>query len=53
MPNNPVIEKEYMKSKGIGGWIAVDYIPSWRVYKMVGIKAAAKSMNQFIIRTTM
>lgn len=53
MPNNPVKEKEYMQSKGIGGWIAVDNIPSWRVYKMVGIKAAAKSMNQFIIRTTM
>ena len=50
---NPVKEKEYMQSKGIGGWIAVDNIPSWRVYKMVGIKAAAKSMNQFIIRTTM
>ena len=33
------VYKRQMQSKGIGGWIAVDNIPSWRVYKMVGNKA--------------
>lgn len=40
----------YMRSKSIGGWIAVDNTSSWKVYKMVGIKATGKSMNQFVIK---
>lgn len=53
MPQNPEGQKEYMRSKGIGGWIAVDNTLSWRVNKMVGIEAAEKSMNQFVIKKTM
>lgn len=53
IPKNPEEQKEYMRSKGIGGWIAVDNTLSWKANKMVGIGATEKSMNQFIIKTTM
>ncbi len=50
MPADYNKQKEYLCSKGIGGWIAINNTASWRVYKMVGIKAANKSMNQFVIK---
>lgn len=53
MPQDDHAQKEYMRSKGIGGWIAVDNKASWRIHKMLGITATGKSMNQFVIKTTM
>lgn len=53
MPKDEVARKEYMRSKSIGGWIAVDNLHSWRMHKMLGFKATEKSMNQFVIKSTM
>ncbi|WP_455654840.1 hypothetical protein [Phascolarctobacterium sp.] len=53
MPQEPEAQKEYMRSKGIGGWIAVDNIASWKIHKMMGMTATGKSMNQFVVKTTM
>ena len=50
MPKDPEEQKIFMKPKGIGGWIAVDNKASWRIHKMLGIKAIGKSMNQFVIK---
>lgn len=50
MPKNIDEQEKYMKPKGIGGWIAVDNKASWRIHKMLGIKATSKSMNQFVIK---
>lgn len=43
-------QKRYMRSRSISGWIAVDNKASWRIHKMLGIKATGKSMNQFVIK---
>lgn len=53
MPEDEEARKEYMRSQGIGGWIAVDNLPSWRMHKMLGFKATEKSMTQFVIKSTM
>ena len=53
MPKDEVARKEYMRSKRIGGWIAVDNTASWRMHKMLGFKATNKSMNQFVVKSTM
>ena len=53
MPEDEAARKEYMRSRSIGGWIAVDNTPSWRMHKMLGFKATGKSMNQFVIKSTM
>ncbi|MDO4922013.1 MAG: hypothetical protein Q4E64_09350 [Phascolarctobacterium sp.] len=53
IPKDETAKIEYMRSKGIGGWIAVNNISSWKVYRMVGIEATEKSMNQFVIKSTM
>lgn len=50
IPQDPAEKNIYMKNKKIGGWIAVDNKASWRIHKMLGIKAIEKSMNQFIIK---
>lgn len=50
MPENIEEQFKYMRPKGIGGWIAVDNKASWRIHKMLGIKAIGKSMNQFVIK---
>ena len=50
IPNDTEERVKYMRSKGIGGWIAIDNKASWRVYKLVGIKSTSKSMNQFVIK---
>lgn len=50
MPEDAAARKEYMRSKGIGGWIAVDNKASWRMHKMIGMHATGKSMNQFVIK---
>lgn len=50
VPDDPLKAKEYMNSKRIGGWIAVDNKASWRTHKMLGIIATDKSMNQFILK---
>lgn len=50
MPTDSEKKKEYMRPKGIGGWIAVNNKASWRLHKMLGIEATAKSMNQFVIK---
>lgn len=50
MPKEPCKAIEYMKPKGIGGWIAIDNKPSWRIHKMLGMEAGVKSMNQFVIK---
>lgn len=53
MPEDEVARKEYMRSRGISGWIAVDNKHSWRVHKMLGIEATGKSMNQFVLKSAM
>ena len=53
IPEDDYAKKEYMRSKGIGGWIEVNNISSWKVNKMVGIEATEKSMNQFVIKSRM
>ena len=50
MPKNMESRNQYMRPKGIGGWIAVDNKASWRLHKMLGIKAIGKSMNQFVVK---
>lgn len=50
MPKDIEDRNQYMRPKGIGGWIAVDNKVSWRLHKMLGIKAIGKSMNQFVIK---
>lgn len=50
MPIDENEQKEYMRSRSIGGWVAIDNKASWRIQKMVGIKATAKLMNQFVIK---
>ncbi|WP_299448908.1 hypothetical protein [uncultured Phascolarctobacterium sp.] len=52
-PKNENDRIEYMRSKGIGGWIEVNNISSWKINRMIGIEATEKSMNQFIIKSTM
>lgn len=49
MPEDLEGQKEYMRPKGIGGWIAVDNTPSWRMHKQLGIVANGKAMNQFVL----
>lgn len=53
MPQESEAQKKYMRPKGSCGWIAVDNKASWRMHKMLGLTAMGKSMNQFIIKTTM
>ncbi len=52
MPKDLEEQKKYMQPKGIGGWIAVDNKASWRIHKMLGMKATVKSMNQFVIKAS-
>lgn len=49
MPEDPEGQKEYMRPKGVGGWIAVDNTPSWRIHKQLGFVANGKAMNQFVL----
>lgn len=49
MPEDPEAQKEFMRPKGVGGWIAVDNTPSWRLYKQIGLVANGKAMNQFVM----
>lgn len=53
VPKDEKAQKEYMRSKGIGGWIDVNNVSSWKINKLVGIEATGKSMNQFVIKSTM
>lgn len=53
MPEDEGARKEYMRSRSISGWIAVDNKHSWRMHKALGFKAAGKSMNQFVLKSAM
>lgn len=53
MPDDIDARKEYMRSRRIGGWIATDNKISWRMHKTLGFKATGKSMDQFVLKSTM